>query len=98
MIVLTELTVLGFGVRRRESWYLADLVCTASLEGRGLRREKLAAHHACTFRTQASCETTNPVLYRALVPGTPDEPGVVPMPKPLESTIRYAGVEASRAS
>lgn len=65
MIVLTELTVLGFGVRRRESWYLADLVCTASLEGRGLRRGKLAAHHAWTFRTQASCETTNPVLYRA---------------------------------
>ncbi|MGY2001701.1 DrmB family protein [Blastococcus sp. SYSU DS1024] len=58
----------------RLSWCSSDPVCIESV-GTGTDGLNLAACHACVLAPETSCEEQNVLLDRALLFGTPDEPG-----------------------
>lgn len=59
----------------RAAWCSADPVCIEST-GSGADGLNLAACHACSLLPETSCEEMNCFLDRALLVGTPDDPGV----------------------
>ncbi len=59
----------------RASWCSADPICSENTTGTGARLANLAACHACILLPETACETINHALDRALVVGTPTEPG-----------------------
>ena len=56
-------------------WCSSDPLCIES-EGQGMDAMNLAACHSCCVISETSCEHRNLLLDRALVVGTPDDPGV----------------------
>ena len=59
----------------RYSWCSSDPVCIESMAV-GADALNLAACHACALLPETSCEEMNALLDRALLVGTPDDPGV----------------------
>jgi hypothetical protein len=57
------------------AWCSSDPLCIES-EGQGPGAMNLAACHACLLISETSCEEFNRLLDRALLVGTPDDPGV----------------------
>src|SRR5690606_40755649 len=53
----------------------SDPLCIEST-GQGLFSLNLAACHSCSLLPETSCEEGNLLLDRALVVGTPDDPGI----------------------
>jgi hypothetical protein len=60
---------------RRHAWCSADPVCIES-EAQGVGGLNGAACHACSLLPETSCEHRNVLLDRALLVGTPREPGL----------------------
>ncbi|MEU6905704.1 DUF1998 domain-containing protein [Streptomyces coeruleorubidus] len=60
---------------RRASWCSADPLCIES-EASGTGGTNLAACHACVMLPETSCEHNNILLDRALLVGTPEDPGL----------------------
>ncbi|MGY0067569.1 DrmB family protein [Streptomyces sp. QTS137] len=60
---------------RRAAWCSSDPLCVES-EASGTGGTNLAACHACVMLPETSCEHNNILLDRALLVGTPDDPGV----------------------
>lgn len=58
----------------RAAWCSTDPVCVETRAG-GKDALNMAACHACLLLPETSCERANILLDRALVVGTPDEPG-----------------------
>lgn len=59
---------------RKAQWCSSDPVCIEST-GQGTDNANLAACHACVLVSETSCEEGNRLLDRAMVVGTPDDPG-----------------------
>lgn len=59
---------------RKVQWCSSDPVCIEST-GQGTDNANLAACHACVLVSETSCEEGNRLLDRAMVVGTPDDPG-----------------------
>ncbi|WP_328721473.1 DUF1998 domain-containing protein [Streptomyces sp. NBC_00247] len=60
---------------KRAQWCSADPLCVESEAG-GVGGINLAACHACVLLPETSCEHYNGLLDRALLIGTPEDPGV----------------------
>lgn len=60
---------------KRASWCSADPLCIETAV-QGADALNLAACHACALLPETSCEHRNQLLDRALLVGTPDEPGL----------------------
>lgn len=60
---------------RRAEWCSSDPLCMET-EASGAGGTNLAACHACVMLPETSCEHNNILLDRALLIGTPDDPGV----------------------
>ena len=63
------------GAIRELQWCASDPLC---IEGKSAVAESmnLAACHACMLAPETSCEHFNQMLDRALLVGTPEEPGI----------------------
>ncbi|MYV41755.1 DUF1998 domain-containing protein [Streptomyces sp. SID1328] len=59
----------------RAEWCSSDPLCVES-EASGTAGTNLAACHACVLLPETSCEHNNILLDRALLVGTPEEPGL----------------------
>ncbi|MGW4226213.1 DrmB family protein [Streptomyces bauhiniae] len=59
----------------RAEWCSSDPLCVES-EASGTSGTNLAACHACVLLPETSCEHNNILLDRALLVGTPEEPGL----------------------
>lgn len=59
----------------RAAWCSADPICVET-EAQGADGLNLAACHACTLLPETSCEEMNVLLDRALLVGTPEDPGI----------------------
>ncbi|MFJ3661185.1 DrmB family protein [Streptomyces sp. NPDC090119] len=59
----------------RAEWCSSDPLCVES-EASGTAGTNLAACHACVLLPETSCEHNNVLLDRALLVGTPEEPGL----------------------
>lgn len=59
----------------RAAWCSSDPVCIES-QGQGSDSANLAACHSCCLVPETSCEEGNRLLDRALLVGTPDNPGL----------------------
>jgi hypothetical protein len=57
------------------AWCSSDPVCIES-QGQGSDSANLAACHGCCLVPETSCEEGNRLLDRALLVGTPDNPGL----------------------
>ena len=60
---------------QKAGWCSSDPVCIES-EGQGADNCNLAACHSCCLLPETSCEEGNRLLDRALLVGTPGEPGI----------------------
>ncbi|QNP72480.1 DUF1998 domain-containing protein [Streptomyces roseirectus] len=60
---------------RRAEWCSSDPLCVES-EASGTGGTNLAACHACVMLPETSCEHNNVLLDRALLVGTPEDPGL----------------------
>jgi acyl-CoA synthetase (AMP-forming)/AMP-acid ligase II len=60
---------------RRAAWCSADPLCVEA-EATGVDSLNLAACHACALLPEVSCEEMNVLLDRAMLVGTPDDPGI----------------------
>ncbi|MEU9996881.1 DUF1998 domain-containing protein [Streptomyces sp. NPDC050848] len=60
---------------RRATWCSADPLCIETRSS-GAGGANLAACHACAMLPETSCEHNNILLDRALLVGTPDDPGL----------------------
>ncbi|MFD4597886.1 DrmB family protein [Streptomyces sp. NPDC058464] len=60
---------------RRAEWCSSDPLCMET-EASGAGGINLAACHACVMLPETSCEHNNILLDRALLVGTPDDPGI----------------------
>ncbi len=60
---------------RRAEWCSSDPLCMET-EASGTGGTNLAACHACVMLPETSCEHNNILLDRALLVGTPDDPGL----------------------
>ncbi|MGW5419376.1 DrmB family protein [Streptomyces sp. NPDC003943] len=60
---------------RRAEWCSSDPLCVEA-EASGTGGTNLAACHACVMLPETSCEHNNILLDRALLVGTPDDPGL----------------------
>ncbi|ALC22975.1 DrmB family protein [Streptomyces pristinaespiralis] len=60
---------------RRAAWCSSDPLCVES-EASGTGGTNLAACHACVMLPETSCEHNNILLDRALLVGTPEDPGL----------------------
>jgi hypothetical protein len=70
----TSLEQAVLGALARLSWCSSDPVCIEST-GSGADALNLAACHACLLVPETSCEQSNTFLDRAMLVGTPDDPG-----------------------
>jgi hypothetical protein len=59
----------------RSAWCSADPVCIEA-EAQGVDALNMAACHACALLPETSCEELNVLLDRAVLVGTPDDPGL----------------------
>ncbi|MFJ3496445.1 DrmB family protein [Streptomyces sp. NPDC086091] len=60
---------------RRAQWCSSDPLCVET-EASGTGGTNLAACHACVMLPETSCEQNNILLDRALLVGTPEDPGL----------------------
>ncbi|GGS16745.1 DUF1998 domain-containing protein [Streptomyces griseoviridis] len=61
---------------RRAEWCSSDPLCMETEGSGGTAGTNLAACHACVMLPETSCEHSNILLDRALLVGTPDDPGI----------------------
>lgn len=76
-----------FNALRRIAWCSADPVCS-EVGRQGPDGSNRAACHACLLLPETSCETINRGLDRAILVGTPSEPGFGFFSPLLESIIK----------
>ena len=63
------------GALQRVAWCSADPLCVEA-DASGVDALNLAACHACVLLPETSCEEQNVLLDRAMLVGTPDNPGI----------------------
>ncbi|MCP1166751.1 DUF1998 domain-containing protein [Bacillus sp. 1813sda1] len=63
---------------RKSSWCSSDPVCSdiGKTSGQGYHHMNLSACHNCSYLPETSCEEFNMILDRAMITGTPEQPGI----------------------